>query len=136
MNNKIRVLIVEPNKEPKQVKIEHNLRKLQEIVGGRIDIIELDHNTDIIINDDGKINGLALNRVIPNDIIAGTFIVAGQHLGETISLSRKQIKKYKKRFKLSNDNDAIEFVKAIVGDSEKLLYCNMAGIGKVIKFRV
>lgn len=134
--DKIRVLIVEPNKEPKQFKIEHNLRKIQEIVGGRIDIIELDHNTDIIINDDGKINGLALNRVIPNDIIAGTFIVAGQHFGETISLSRKQIKKYKKRFKLNNDNDIIEFVKGVVGNSSNLIGYNTNGIEKIIEFRV
>lgn len=133
---KIRVLIVEPNKEPKQVKIEHNLRKLQEIVGGRIDIIELDYNTDIIINDDGKINGLTLNRVIPNDIIAGTFIVAGQHFGETISLSKKQIKKYKKRFKLSNNNDVIEFVESIVGNSSNLIKYNTNGIEKIIKFIV
>ena len=120
--DKIRVLIVEPNKEPKQIKIEHNLRKLQEIVGGRIDIIELDYNTDIIINDDGKIDGLTLNRSITNDIIAGTFIIAGQHYGETISLSRKQIKKYKKVFRIEKDRAILEKIKTIGINGNDLIY--------------
>ena len=133
--DKIRVLIIEPNKEPRQARIEHNLKTLQEVVGGLIEYVELEYNVDLICNEEGKLDNLELNRSIPNDIIAGTFIVAGQHEGETISLSRKQIKKYKKRFRLENDRDIIEFVKATVGDSEKLLYYNMAGKGKVIESR-
>lgn len=134
--SKIRILIVEPNKEPRQVKVEHTVQNLQNIVGGLIEIVELEHNVDLICNEEGKLRSLELNRAITNDIIAGTFFIAGQHKGETISLSRKQIKKYKKRFKLDNDRDIIEFVKATVGDSEKLLYYKMKGIGKIIKFRV
>lgn len=134
--SKIRILIVEPNKEPRQVRVEHTLKDFQNIVDGLIEIVELEDNVDLVCNEEGKLRSLELNRAITNDIIAGTFFIAGQHEGETISLSRKQIKKYKKRFRLENDRDIIEFVKATVGDSEKLLYCNMAGIGKVIKFRV
>ena len=91
--NKIRVLIVEPNKEPYQKKIEHTLKNLQNIVNGYIEILQLEHNVDIICNEEGKINGLPLNKVVDYDIIAGTFIIAGHKDSETISLSRKQIKK-------------------------------------------
>lgn len=136
MNNKIRILIVEPNKEPRQAKVEHTLQNLQNIVGGLIEIVELEHNVDLVCNEEGKLRSLELNRAITNDIIAGSFFIAGQHKGETISLSRKQIRKYKKRFKLENDRNIIEFVKGTVGNSEKLLYYNMVGIGKEIKFRV
>lgn len=132
--SKIRILIVEPNKEPRQAKIEHTLQNLQNIVGGLIEFVELEHNVDLICNEEGKLRSLELNRVITNDIIAGTFFIAGQHEGNTISLSRKQIKKYKKRFRLDKDKDIVKFVTYTLGDSEKLLYYNMKGIGKVTKF--
>lgn len=109
--SKIRVLIVEPNKEPRQMKIEHTLENLQNIVDGIIEYVELDHHTDIICNEEGKILNMELNRRLGNDIIAGTFIIAGQHYGETISLSRKQIKQYKEMFRLSKHR-VIEYIKA------------------------
>ena len=112
MNNKIRVLIVEPNKEPKQKRIEHTLKNLQSIVGGLIEIVALENNADLICNEEGKLLNLELNRKVGQDVIAGTFIITGQHYGETISLSRKQIKKYKKRFRLENDKKYIKDLKA------------------------
>ena len=60
--DKIRVLIVEPNKEPKQAKIEHNLETLQEVVGGLIEFVELEYNIDVICNEEGKIDNLELNK--------------------------------------------------------------------------
>lgn len=111
MNNKIRILIVEPNQEPKQVKIEHTLKNLQNTVGGLVEIVELEHNVDLVCNEEGKLLNLELNRKVGNDVIAGTFAITGQHYGETISLSRKQIKKYKKIFRLSNDKKYIEYLK-------------------------
>ena len=101
--NKIRVLIVKPNQEPKQMKIEHTLDKLQNIVGGLIEYVDLDYQTDLICNEEGKLLGMEWNRRLGDDIIAGTFLVVGQHNGDTISLSRKQIKKYKKVFSLENN---------------------------------
>ena len=99
--NKIRVLIVEPHKEPRQIKIVHTLENLQKSVDGLIEYIELDYQTDLICNEEGKLLNMELNRRLGNDIIAGTFLVVGQHNGDTISLSRKQIRKYKKRFRLN-----------------------------------
>ena len=105
--SKIRVLIVEPNKEPRQVRIEHTLKNLQKIVGGLIEFVELEHNVDLICNEEGKLLNLEFNRVVTNDVIVGTFIIVGQNKGETISLSRKQIRKYKKEFRLKNDEGVI-----------------------------
>ena len=93
--SKIRILVVEPSKEPKQIKVENTLENLQKIVGGLIEYVELDCNTDIVCNEEGKLLGLELNRKLENDIVAGTFFIVGQHNGETISLSKKQIKKYR-----------------------------------------
>lgn len=131
--SKIRILVVEPNKEPYQMKIENTLENLQDVVKGLIEAVELEYNVDLICNEEGKIHNLPMNRVIPNDIICGTFFITGQKEGEFISLSRKQIKKYKKRFRLSNDKLITEVIKGVVGDSSNLLKWNMYGIEKIVK---
>lgn len=133
MNNKIRILVVEPNKEPYQLKIEHKLENLQQIVGGLIEFVELEHNVDLICNEEGKLDNLEFNRVITNDIICGTFFIVGQHKGETISLSKKQIKKYKKIFKLKKDKCVIEFLKRKFKNSSELLKVNLIGVERLKK---
>ena len=40
MSNKIRILIVEPNKEPYQKKIQNTLKDLQNIVNGYIEVTQ------------------------------------------------------------------------------------------------
>lgn len=121
MNN-IKVLIVEPNKEPYSQKIEHTLKKLQHIVGGTIDMIELEEDVDLICNDEGKLMNLPFNRFVGNDVIAGTFIIAGQHKGETTSLTEEQINKYKEIFSLANHIKKIEYMKAEFIETGNLAY--------------
>ena len=59
-----------------------------------------DYDVSIICNEEGKILGLPLNRDIGHDIIAGTFIIAGNDdsTGEFISLTNEQKEKYKNIF--------------------------------------
>lgn len=128
--NKIRILVVEPNQEPKVAKIKNELSSLQEIVNGLIEIVELECNVDIVCNEEGKINNLEVNRIITNDVICGTFFIVGQHKEDTISLSRKQIKKYKKIFRVNKDEKIINFLKQNVANSEQLLHINLYGIEK------
>lgn len=98
----INVLIVEPNELPYEKEIPNTLEAKQEIVGGYIECTSIldDDSVSIICNEEGKINGLPLNRYIGHDIIAGTFIIAGDDYenGEFKSLTDEQIKKYKERF--------------------------------------
>ena len=129
--DKIRVLIVEPNREPYQARIEKGLEEKQKIVGGLIEFVELEHNVDLICNDEGKILNFEMNRVIQNDVICGTFIIAGQHEGETISLSKKQLKKYKEEFRLCNDKRAIDLLRISLKNSSELLELNLIGIEKL-----
>ena len=131
MNNKIRILVIEPNKEPYQLKIEHKLENLQQVVGGLIEFVELEHNIDLICNEEGKIYNLEMNRVITNDVICGTFFIAGQHQGETISLSKQQITKYKQIFRLKNDKMVIELLKQRFENSYNLLNYNLTGVEKL-----
>ena len=137
--NKIRVLIVEPNREPYQKRINHTLEDMQNIVGGLLEYIELEHNVDLIYNEEGKIYNLQMNRAIQNDIIAGTFFIAGQHKGETISLSKKQIKKYKEIFRLEQDKSLIELLRETVKESSNLLNLRLTNVGNwrgVLKWKI
>ena len=128
--NKIRILVVEPDKEPYKKKIPHTLKDMQKVVGGLIEFVELEYNVDLICNEEGKIYSLPMNRAIQNDIIAGTFFIAGQHNGETISLSKKQIKRYKNIFKLNRDKDLIDMLNKEVKNSSNLLNLNLINVGR------
>ena len=62
---KISVVLVEPNKYPEVVEIEDTLEAMQKIVGGCIEqYMPFDDEVAIICNDEGKLNGLPLNRAI------------------------------------------------------------------------
>lgn len=96
---KIKVIIVEPKKEPYVKEIYNTLRDKQEIVEGLIQCIPSnfsnEKNYDFICNDEGKILGLPLNRYIYDnqDVIAGNFIIAkvDDSIGEFISIEDTEI---------------------------------------------
>lgn len=129
-NNFIKVLVVESNKEPYIKEIESSLESLQDIVGGLIEYINLENNVDLICNEEGKINNLPFNRSIGNDIIAGTFIIAGVNLrnGETISIPKDKVNKYTKLFSLANHNNIINYLNSEFMDSSNLAYMKFVDI--------
>lgn len=102
----IRVLIVEPDKKPYQKTIKNELKTFQSIVGGYIEVMAIEQGVSIICNEEGKINQMELNRPLYDskgklfDIIAGTFIVAGDDIasGEFVSLSDSEVEEYKRCF--------------------------------------
>ena len=81
--NKIEVIVIEPEKEPKVVEITDDLKSMQKLVGGWIEEyfpFETDQNIAIICNKEGILSGLPLNRAIRSEytneimeVIAGTF---------------------------------------------------------------
>lgn len=75
----IKVLIVEPGKEPREAEIENTLSAQQAVVGGMIEAIyPWDDPVGLICNEEGKLMGLPLNRSLEGyDIIAGTSSSAG-----------------------------------------------------------
>ncbi len=84
MENKIKVLIVEPGKYPIIKEIDNDLDSLQDIVDGNIETYyPFDNDSVIICNEEGKIEGLPPNRAIYDEkneriieVICGTFLVA------------------------------------------------------------
>ena len=88
----IRVLMVEPYKYPKEMILRNELESLQEAVDGRVDIIGLDDNVCILLNDEGKLIGLEVNRSLGDNIIAGTFYVCNLTYAEALlEIMRKQM---------------------------------------------
>ncbi|MBO5004984.1 MAG: DUF3846 domain-containing protein [Clostridia bacterium] len=132
---KIKVLIVEPRKEPYVKEIDNTLEEKQKIVGGLIEFVELEETVDLICNDEGKMNNLEMNRIITNDIICGTFIICGQKDGYSISLTDEKIEKYKKYFSLKVHSVPIELLKRQYRDSSNLLNYDLRGIEKLLKLQ-
>ena len=102
IENKLRCLLVEPYKLPEVIEINNTLEAKQNIVGGYIECAYLPNDEEVVIicNEEGKINGLQLNRDIGHDIIAGPFLIVGDDYdnGDFKSLTEEQIMKYKIRF--------------------------------------
>ena len=101
----IKVLKVEPGKPPKVVVLKNELAALQEAVSigadyrGLIEIVELDANTCILCNEEGKLIGLKPNRRFGQDILCGVFYVTGQDgEGNLCSLNDAALEKYAKAF--------------------------------------
>ena len=108
---KIKGLLVEPYKLPREVNIENTLEEKQRLVGGNIECTYLLNDDEIVLicNEEGKMLGMDLNRDIGHDIIAGPFLILGDNpvSGDFESLTEKQINKYKKVF----DEQSIENTK-------------------------
>ena len=103
---KLTVLVVEPMKEPYVKEIDPGLHALQAEVGGDIAAsYPFDDPVGLVLNDEGKLIGLDLNRSLRDehgeiyDIVAGTFLVVGLGPESFVSLPPDMIQKYTEQFK-------------------------------------
>lgn len=122
MNDKIKVLVVEPYKEPYEILLNNSLKSRQKIVGGLIEYCYLldDDTVTLICNDEGKILGLPFNREIGYDVICGNFIIVGDNgSGEDLSLTDEQIHKYKERFGRESIKKTNDFINKMFKYKEK-----------------
>lgn len=101
---KIKVVLLEPGKVARVTEIDASLKGMQDIVGGKIDVIPLS-GALLIHNREGKNMNLPFNRGSCDengkvkDIISGTCFICDSKEDEFISLSEKQTEEYLKRFK-------------------------------------
>lgn len=110
---KIKVLIKEPYKTAVVSEIVDDLKALQKIVGGYIEVIPFPtiKGVDLIVNEEGKIEKLDGNIFLPyyDDCVVGTCIIASYNEeGEFESLTEKQIKQvndYIKNFEIKEGYD-------------------------------
>lgn len=104
--NELEVLLVEPGQYARMTTIEAGLSSMQEIVGGYIQAVNyFDEPVTLVCNEEGKINGMELNRAIKDengkmiDIVAGTFFICGVGEENFISLPPEHRAKFEKMFK-------------------------------------
>ena len=103
----MKVLVIEPGRQPKMQEIESRLTAMQMTVGGYIEAIyPWWDEVALVCNDAGKIMGLPLYRPIFNDdgelidFIAGTFFICGAPMdsGTFTDLSEDLIEHYTRMF--------------------------------------
>ena len=111
----ITVLKVAPMCEPEIVTLKNDLRSLHEAVSidapyvGLIEIVNMDAKTCLVMNEEGKLLGLAPNRRLGYDILCGVFYVVGQDSrGNLTSLSPAAMERYQKIFATPEIIDAEE----------------------------
>ena len=102
---RIQVVLCEPGKKARVTTIKNDLESLQKMVGGFIEAVyPYEDPVAIICNEEGKLNGMELNRALRNDsgniydIISGPFLVTGLGTEEFASLSKEHQEKYCKLF--------------------------------------
>ena len=105
MRERLTVLCVKPGEKPKCIEIESGLDALQRAVGGYIEAVyPYEDPVALIVNEEGKLNGLPLNRALRDednniyDIVAGPFLVVGLGESNFTSLTPALMGKYKKLF--------------------------------------
>ena len=132
---KLSVLLVEPNKYPKMIEIDDTLEAMQAVVEGDIEeYMPFEDEVAIICNEEGKVQGLPLNRAIYDessremqDIICGKFFIAYapfdsekfQSLPPELAEKYREKFKYPERFmRTGNEIIAVPF-KPIRADKER-----------------
>ena len=114
--NNIKIVKIEVGMPPVEKEIPNTLEVLQAEVGGLIQCVYLDDGYLAIVNEEGKINGMEMNRRLGNDIICGPFFIcADNNDGEFSSLTEEQMKKAKLYFA-----DIPEFAEHEIGAEPKM----------------
>ena len=94
----IQVLKVAPGKAPEAIIIPNTLEAMQQMVGGYIEVIPLE-DVCLVCNEEGKLMGLPGSRRLGDDVIAGTFFLAGDtSAGDFCSLTQEQIDRWSRHF--------------------------------------
>lgn len=130
----ITVLVVEPGKEPYVKEIDPGLKSLQHEVDGWIEAVyPFEDPVAIICNEEGKLNGLPLNRALIDDdsgeiydIVAGKFLVTGLTEDNFGSLNEEQVKKFSDRFRhpeafLQMGNQIIRIIQDVPKQKESVV---------------
>ena len=94
-----RILKVEPGKAPYEKEIENNLDTIQQEVGGGLfQALYMGDGTIMCYNDEGKLDGMEMNRRFYDDSICGPFFIVGDAGADFRSLTTEEINRYSELF--------------------------------------
>jgi len=99
---RMKVVMVEPNKPAYITKIGSDLASMQETVGGLIEPIYFLGDAIMVGNEEAKLIGLDANRRFGNNIVAGPFFICSEKMTDNgtvfCSLSNELCEKYVQHF--------------------------------------
>ena len=107
--DKLRIIVCRVDERAEVIEIEDSLKAMQEVVGGLIqEYMPFEDEVALIVNEEGKMMGLPLNRGICNekgrlqDIVAGDFFICYAPIESErfLSMPPDLEKKYKELFDL------------------------------------
>lgn len=97
--------MVEPGKAPYVTDIGNDLRSMQQAVGGYIQAVYPYEETVVLVcNEEGKLDGLPLNRALRDkdgdiyDVVAGNFFLAGIGDDDFIDLPDELVEQFTEQF--------------------------------------
>lgn len=100
------VIACHPGKTAQVIEIDGSLESMQQFVGGWIEAVyPFDDPVAIVCNEEGKINGLPLNRALYTedgemfDIISGSMLICGLGEENFASLQGELLEKYMEKYK-------------------------------------
>ena len=101
----ISALLVNAEAYPQMIEVGSNLESLQQAVQGNIEVVyPFDDPIGIVCNEEGKLNGMQLNRALRDeegniqDILTGPFLVVGLGEEDFRSLTPEEAEKYEALF--------------------------------------
>ena len=99
---KMKVVMVEPNKPAYITEIGSDLASMQEAVGGLVEPIYFLGDAIMVGNEEAKLIGLDGNRRFGNNIVAGPFFICSEKMTDNgtvfCSLSNELCEKYVQHF--------------------------------------
>lgn len=97
MQETLRIVVFEVGKPPEERIVEHDLKIMQEIVGGYIEAVGLPNSYVLICNEEGLLLGLPENvRHWLNYPIAGNFFIVKYKGERFVSIPEDEIENVKK----------------------------------------
>lgn len=92
----MKAIIKRVGQSPKVEDIKNDLQTLQELVGGYIECVMVGKGIVLIVNEEGKLQGLPQNFPLGNDVIVGTAVFVGNGFdGDFTDLTDEQIETVK-----------------------------------------
>lgn len=94
----LQIVYVEPGKPPIVNEVRNDLDSMQRAVGGLLEPVYNRDGTVLVVNEQGKLLGLDVNRRVGDDVIVGPFFVVGDNGEEFRSLTDAEVDRYMERF--------------------------------------
>jgi hypothetical protein len=101
---KVNIVYITPGNSPVSMTIDNDYDTIKKLIGGWIEIPPFFEDVDIIVDEEGKLKHLPLNKLLTYegkvvDVLVGPIIIASyDEEGEMISLSAELADKYIKLF--------------------------------------